>query len=34
MRDENGVCPADNGAEHGYLGQIGCQIPAGSWVPW
>src|SRR4029453_8324695 len=27
MRDENGVCPADNGVEHGYLGQTGGRIP-------
>jgi hypothetical protein len=33
MRDENGVCPADNEVEHGYPGQIGCRIPAGSRVP-
>jgi 4-carboxymuconolactone decarboxylase len=27
MRDENGVCPADNEAEHGYPGQTGGRIP-------
>ena len=27
MRDENGMCPADNEAEHGYPGQTGGRIP-------